>query len=420
MKPQDRSPEVRLAEGAEPEVYLLTREDSRWAFSRRDVMGAAVAAAVAATKAAQAQSCGRLLAHADRVNALVYAQDGRSLISCGEDKTVKFWKLPEAAHYKTITGSDGFEDLALSPDGRVLAAGYSGGVLLQSLTDETAPRELRAPGGALALAFSPDGRFVVLTGYGSTVGIWAVREGILVRTLTMDDKGTFTASEDLAISPDGELLAVGDISRRVYLWSLPEGRRVSSFYADPDLRCVAFSPDGQFLITAGKGIRLWSLPGTSLVATFAEDRQVRDMAISPDGSFLAVGSDGQPVQLWSLPGRTLIRTVTGQGGGSILALSPDGRQLAWGADNKTIGLISLTDGTPLDKCFVDLAATPSSGQGIKYTLGGVTYTLPCGAAIPAGAVCTCNCVPGSYSGGGGGGGGGGICTCIPVVYRYPN
>src|SRR6185436_4213245 len=54
---------------------------------------------------------------------------------------------------------------------------------------------------------------------------------------------------------------------------------------------------------------------------------------------------------------------------------------------------------------------------------------PCGSPIPAGAVCTCNCVPGSEpayrpprsTGGGGGYGGGGrictcnkICTCIPV------
>lgn len=74
---------------------------------------------------------------------------------------------------------------------------------------------------------------------------------------------------------------------------------------------------------------------------------------------------------------------------------------------------------------------PSGDQGItyKYTdLYGNTYTftLPCGAQIPAEAVCTCNCVSlcscvgyvapcscDSYSPGT-------ICTCDLVTYWYPN
>lgn len=31
-------------------------------------------------------------------------------------------------------------------------------------------------------------------------------------------------------------------------------------------------------------------------------------------------------------------------------------------------------------------------RGINYTIGGKTYTLPCGSSLPDGAVCVCNCV----------------------------
>lgn len=31
-------------------------------------------------------------------------------------------------------------------------------------------------------------------------------------------------------------------------------------------------------------------------------------------------------------------------------------------------------------------------EGTEYTVEGETYTAPCGTPIPAGAVCTCNCV----------------------------
>jgi hypothetical protein len=38
-------------------------------------------------------------------------------------------------------------------------------------------------------------------------------------------------------------------------------------------------------------------------------------------------------------------------------------------------------------------ATVAPGEtGIEYSINNVTYTLPCGSPIPAGAVCVCNCV----------------------------
>ncbi len=58
-------------------------------------------------------------------------------------------------------------------------------------------------------------------------------------------------------------------------------------------------------------------------------------------------------------------------------------------------------------------------NGIEYTSKGVTYTLPCGSPIPAGAVCSCNCVTvpaacscDSYN----------PCSCDSVSshYWYPN
>jgi hypothetical protein len=68
----------------------------------------------------------------------------------------------------------------------------------------------------------------------------------------------------------------------------------------------------------------------------------------------------------------------------------------------------------IDRCLIDPVASAPGADTITYTQDGATYTLPCGSPIPAGAVCTCNCVPGTgcpcvnYSSGGGG------------HYWYPN
>jgi hypothetical protein len=78
-----------------------------------------------------------------------------------------------------------------------------------------------------------------------------------------------------------------------------------------------------------------------------------------------------------------------------LAFSPDGKLLVSGSVDKTIKLWSLPDGKPLPTCLMDLEESAPAVKGIRYTSGGESYTRACGSPVPAGAVCTCNCVPGS-------------------------
>jgi hypothetical protein len=70
----------------------------------------------------------------------------------------------------------------------------------------------------------------------------------------------------------------------------------------------------------------------------------------------------------------------------------------------------------------DHGDTPVGETGINYTdNSGNRWTLPCGSPIPAGAVCTCNCVTVTQEpprgGNSGGNSGGGTTTSH---YWYPN
>ncbi len=420
MKPQDRLPGISSPEGAEPEVYLLTREDSRWAFSRRDVMGAAVAAAVTAAKSAQAQTCSNVLSHTSSVQALAFTPDGNTLISASSDRTVKFWRLPLGAHYRTITNADGVYAVAVHPEGSLLAGALGRQVLLWSLPEGQALPSLAGHTNVNRVAISPDGRLLATGAGNAEVTLWAVPERKLLRKF--DSRYLAKA---LVITPDSELLLIANGTGDLLMWSLPEGRLVNTVRGMGG-DALAIAPNGQ-VVAAGVGnnIECLALPGgTGLRTLKGHEKLVSALAITPDGNLLASGSWDTTVRLWSMWDGSHLTTITGHKDSIYgLAISPDGRILASGSADKTIRLWWLPGGDPLNSCLMDLAATPNTGRGIRYTLGGVTYTLPCGAAIPAGAVCTCNCVPGSacscvsYSSGGGGGG---ICTCIPVVYRYPN
>jgi len=71
-----------------------------------------------------------------------------------------------------------------------------------------------------ALAYSADGATMVTASMDSTIKIWRVADGVLLRTLPEHMIGV-TA---LALSPDGTSLASGDGSGRVILWSLGDYR----------------------------------------------------------------------------------------------------------------------------------------------------------------------------------------------------
>ena len=84
-----------------------------------------------------------------------------------------------------------------------------------------------------------------------------------------------------------------------------------------------------------------------------------------------------------------------------MVLTKDGTKLITGYGNSIL-FISLPD-LEIIGCAVDTAAMKDTMQGIEYSktdpVSGFVYTvtLPEGAEIPSGAVCTCNSLTGKVS-----------------------
>ena len=297
-----------------------------------------------------------------------YSPDGLLIASVG-DGYLRLWDAATGQRVRQIAGADRGRvySVAFSPDNRLLAVGHGGGggkndsfvtlhdidsgrqlARLTGAADLAAIQSWGDYGGVTALAFSPDGKYLV-AGFGSLsyiseirpaspLKVWEVATRRLVRRLD----GLLGLCTSINFSRDGALVAAGSQGGTAVLWSTADWRRLHTLEnpeEDPTLgyralRDVAFSPDGKILATAsfGGSVMLWDVAtGERTAALKGHSSTVNAVAFSPDGRTLASGGDDQTVRLWNVAAQrellqlsrgALDRTPTRR-----LAFSPDGSRL---------------------------------------------------------------------------------------------
>jgi serine/threonine protein kinase/WD40 repeat protein len=154
--------------------------------------------------------------------------------------------------------------IALSPDGRWLAAGSSHGpdVTLGDARRGRIERRLPVADGA-DVAFSPDGRWLV-TGSGSQYVVWNAATWQARDRHPREDAGGQPGTA--AFSADSRLLAVSRTRRLVDLLDAATGRTLATFES-PEPRLVSalsLGADGRWLLIGarGGGLQAWDLATT--------------------------------------------------------------------------------------------------------------------------------------------------------------
>jgi WD40 repeat protein len=204
------------------------------------------------------------LKHPHAVFSVAWSPDGTQVATGGIlDLTVSIWDPATGRLVRTLTDRPGsVRALAYSPDGRFLVAGRG---FVASTKDHMSVdiwetrraglvRSLRGPVHATtgsmdvdAMAFSADGAQLIAA-YLDVVVIYDVKTGGTIRTLPLPP---FVAGTSLASSPDGRTIAGGDIRGTIRIWDGTTGSLVRTIAAHSgSVRSLAYAPDGKALASS--------------------------------------------------------------------------------------------------------------------------------------------------------------------------
>lgn len=244
-------------------------------------------------------------------------------------------------------GKGWIQDIEFSPYGENFAVATTIGIwLYNSRTGIEENRFEGIMGGANAISYSPDGRFIAAAHQDNTIRIWDTRavQGNASRSLRGHNKKIY----DLTYSPDGTKLASGSADNNIRLWDLSnfsthQENEIDSKllpYRDPVLT-VAFSFDSQLVAGGSENgtIQVWDANTGDQIYSFTEHtRSVEQVVFSPDRRKLVSASTDQTVRIWSLVG------VGGQLDSTISHNSPvytvsylsDGNSLVTGSADRLI------------------------------------------------------------------------------------
>ncbi|MFC9897267.1 WD40 repeat domain-containing protein [Nocardia sp. NPDC127579] len=300
--------------------------------------------------------------HLGAVHSLAFSADGRRILSGGWDGTARLWDVDSAIQIRAEYAASGVRwtegihpvfSVALSRDGRRVAATQDGVVQTGMTSDRFWNDVLTTPNWVYGLSFNENGRRLASGNYDGTIHIWDTDTGKILFDLLGHCGSVITVD----YSPDGTYIASVGSDGTLRTWNAATGEPLLTIdtaeQADPggprQLDFLAISADGTRIATAGRDgkARVWdSATGTQIREIHADIQGLHVVAFTPDGSLVTGGKD-HLVRLWNLDTGTQIRSMAGhEHAVTALAVSPDGSRIATGSADMTVRVWDTSTGKP--------------------------------------------------------------------------
>jgi WD40 repeat protein len=202
-----------------------------------------------------------------------------------------------------------------------------------------------------AIAFSPDGKYLVSASNDLTVRLWDVEAGRLIRLL----KGHRERVKCVRVSNDNTLIISGSSDNTLKIWSIETGNCINTIKTslNPNTVLSAIAINfGQNIIATGSTsnqgtIKLWNWQtGEIIDAVKAASSGIRSLVMSHDGRILVSGSAGKTIKIWDLEQKLKqpLDVINNAHISDVLSLAIHDRTLISSGEDRTIKLWNLDAG----------------------------------------------------------------------------
>jgi WD40 repeat protein len=244
---------------------------------------------------------------------------GRILFHLSSSAELKLWDTVSTSAVTLDLHTRITDHIAVSPDGRWLAAGVDHRVWLRDMRDGSERIFLtRQQGRMAALAFAPDSNMLAsASAADGMVWLWDVPSGEprLVIPLAADA----CTVDALAFHPGGRLLAAGGVDwlatsgadGAIGIWNIVE--RQLSALLPRGTAALAFDPTGHWLASASldRTVTIWDVATTKEVHRLSgHDNAVAAIAFTPDGLWLVSAGLDREIRTWRVETGELVARHT--------------------------------------------------------------------------------------------------------------
>jgi WD40 repeat protein len=266
-----------------------------------------------------------------------FSQGGRLFACAVPGRKVRVWDMAQGKALASFNYSGELFHIRFSPNGKNVVfvdQGHKELVLGDIGSGQT--RILgRMQSWILAIAFSPDGRFVLSSSADHILRLWPVAGGeprVLPGSVSTENTADFF--------PDSRRIAFASQDQALHLWDVATGKDLVLVEHAGVIKRVLVSPDGKFIVSAvaNKRVQLWDVESGHHRTLGDTESEITAMSISPDGRRIALGGKDAIMRLWNIASGKEQVLGTHQEQIDVVAFSPDGRLVASGSQDATVRL----------------------------------------------------------------------------------